>query len=124
MNEMPKLYTNDKQYLKGTQNLLKTYKKLNDEENKYSESLENVVRLWKEIKGDPSFKSKYHYIEWTTWAHLNNYEWVLQFLSMYSLASPVITLLIPFIICIIPFFILVARGITLTWEEYLSLIHI
>ena len=124
MNEMPKLYTSNKEYLKGTQNLLKTYKKLNDEENKYSESLESVIKLWKEIKGDPSFKSKYHYIEWTRWAYLNNYEWVLQFLSMYSLASPVITLLIPFVICIIPFFILVARGITLTWQEYMKILKI
>lgn len=124
MREMPKLYTSDKQYLLSTQKLLKDYKRHDAEEDKVSESLEGIVKLWKEIKGDPSFKSKYHYIEWTTWAHLNNYEWVLQFLSMYSLASPVITLLIPFVICIIPFFILVARGITLTSQEYMKVLKI
>jgi hypothetical protein len=123
MKEMPKHYTSDKDYLTDTQGLLKNYKRLDDEASN-SEDLENVINIWKEIKGDPSFKTKYHYIEWNYWAHLNRSEFVLQFLSMYSLASPVLSLLVPVIMCIMPFFIIKAKGMDVTWKEYIHVLKV
>lgn len=123
MKQMPKYYTSDKEYLMDTQTLLKTYKRQECEATN-TDTLEDVLNIWKEIKGDPSFKSKYHYIEWNYWAHLNKSEFVLQFLSMYSLASPVLSLLVPVIMCIMPFFIIKAKGMDVTWKEYVHVLKV
>ena len=119
MNEMPKYYTHDTEYLKDTQLLLKDY---SGENLDTDEVVDTAVKTWKEIKGDTGFESKYHYIEWDYWKHLNKHEYVLQFISMYSLAAPVLSLAVPFVIVIMPFFIIKARGLEVSMQEYMEIL--
>ena len=121
LREFPKLYTSDTHYLKDTQNLLKNY---NIETEKDNDEVNNAIRIWKEVRGDLGFKSKYHYIEWKMWESYNYSEPVLQFISMYSLAAPVLSLIVPFIIVIMPYFILKARGIEVTYSEYCQVLKV
>ena len=121
LRDIPKNYTSDTAYLKDTQALLRTY---SIESEKDHDIVSDTIRIWKEIKGDLGFKSKYHYIEWGYWEKYNYSESVLQFISMYSLASPFLSLLVPVIIVIIPLFILKARGIQVTTEEYLQVLKV
>ena len=121
LQEFPKQYTTNIEYLKDTQTLLKEY---HIDDVKDDDKVKEAIRIWKEIKGDLGFKSKYHYIEWSYWENYNYSEAVLQFISMYSLASPFLSLLIPFIIVIIPLFILKAKGIDITMKEYMQILKV
>ena len=118
LTEFPKYYTHDIDYLKDTQMFLQNYSKnMLDgkcepcDSTSFCSNIEPAVKAWKEIRGDTGFESKYHYIEWESWKYLNKYEYVLQFISMYSLAAPVLSLLVPLVIVIMPFFIIKARGL-------------
>ena len=53
---------------------------------------------------------------------LNKSEQFLQFMSIYNLASPIISLLLPIIILIIPFFIIKFKGLNLTISEYIEIL--
>tara|TARA_Y200000002_G_C22687561_1_gene666607 strand:- start:5855 stop:7621 length:1767 start_codon:yes stop_codon:yes gene_type:complete len=119
LKEFPKLYTSDKLYLENTKSILQKY---NIETEKDNEIVNDVVRIWKEVRGDISFLTKYNYIEMPYFQKWNYSEPALQFISMYTLASPVIALLVPFIICIVPLCVMKMRGIHLTWNEYMSLL--
>lgn len=121
LQEFPKQYTTNVEYLKDTQTLLKEYA-IDDEKD--HDKVNQAIRIWKEIKGDLGFKSKYHYIEWSYWENYNYSEVVLQFISMYSLASPFLSLLVPLIIVIVPLFILKAKGIDVTMKEYMQILKV
>jgi hypothetical protein len=84
----------------------------------FSPDYTNIMRIWDEIKNDTGFKEKYHYIDWPTWEYLNKSEVFLQIMSMYNLASPVLSLLVPVVILVIPFFIIKMKGLALTISEY------
>ena len=122
MKELPKHYTSNIDYLKDTQKLLKGFSSKRSSET--DEQVGEAVNIWKEIKGDTGFLDKFHYIGWEKWKHLNEQEYVLQFISMYSLSSPVLSLMVPFIICIIPLVVLKTRGIDITWQEYKSVLKV
>jgi hypothetical protein len=53
---------------------------------------------------------------------LNKSEHFLQFMSIYNLASPVISLLMPIIVLIIPFFIIKFKGLTLSISDYIEVL--
>jgi len=131
LTEFPKYYTHDVDYLKDTQMFLQKYSKnMLDSEYEPCDSssvqshVEPAVKIWKEIRGDTGFESKYHYIEWESWKYLNKYEYVLQFISMYSLAAPVLSLLVPLVVVIMPFFIIKARGLEVTMKEYIDILKV
>jgi hypothetical protein len=99
--ELSKFYTTNKKYLKETQFLLKKYKN----NNNINVSYDNIIHIWDDIKNDKHFKEKYHFIDWD-WScgeNLNNSQEFLQIMSMYNLASPLISILMPIFILIIPF---------------------
>jgi len=106
-------YTTDINFLKDTQQVLKTWTKHKDMER----SKANAV--FQEIKADTGFKEKYYYIDWTMWEFLNKSERFLQLMSMYNLASPLISLCVPLIILIIPFFIIKMRGLSINMGDYI-----
>ncbi len=105
-------YTNNKNYLKDTQNLLKNKLKINKKNNS-----NDVLELWDKIiinnkpvnndnivnndsvtnNDDLGFHSKYQYIEWEKLYFLNKNSEVLQLMSIYNLSSPIISLCIPII---------------------------
>jgi len=120
-------YTTDIDYLRDTQNLMKTFEieELNTINNKHSFSnfdLNDTVGLWEEIKGDTGFREKYLYIDWSFAKELNNNSSFLQFMSIYNIASPILSLCLPIFILILPFFIIKLRGIELDVKQYIDIL--
>lgn len=118
-NEFAKYYTTDVNYLTDMQQLLKTYKNIpKHTDNNYA----NIIEIWDEIKGNTSFKEKYHYIDWERLDFLNNSEYFLQIMSMYNLLAPAISFITPVIILILPFFIIKLKGIELDFTQYMTIL--
>lgn len=113
------------EFLKDTQSLLKNYKKMDlkcDEDK--NQMLSEVMEVWDDIKNDTGFKEKYQFVDWPMWEFLNHSESFLQVMSIYNLASPVISFFVPFIILIIPFFIIKMKGLSITIGEYIDVLKI
>jgi len=113
-------YTTDTNFLEDSQKLLSSYTKIDESNNDYTEILE----VWNEIKNDNGFKQKYYYLDWSFCEFLNKSEQFLQFMSLYSLASPVLSFLIPVFILIVPFFIVKMKGIDVTLSEYIEVLKV
>ena len=122
INQMSKYYTNDTSFLKDNQKLLKKFKPNSDEINE--NKCEKMITIWNEIKGDNGFKERYYYIDWPMWEFLNKSQYFLQFMSIYNMTSPVISLFVPIILLIIPFFIIRLKGLNLTMHEYIDILKI
>jgi ABC-type multidrug transport system fused ATPase/permease subunit len=133
MQQVSENYTTDTTFIKDNQKLLKTFTPLylsnaqickhlckEDGKNKYSK----IIQTWNEIKGDTGFKERYYYIDWPMWEFLNKSQPFLQFMSIYNMTSPVISLFVPIIILIIPFFIIRLKGLKLTMQEYIDILKI
>ena len=58
---MSKILTNNKNYIKNSQNLLKNIDDIPFEKN----IIENAYFDWKEIKDIQNFKERFQYIEWS-----------------------------------------------------------
>lgn len=115
-------YTTDTDFLKDNQTLIKSYKSLPYKYKLISENYNKIIEIWDEIKNDTGFKDKYYYIDWPMWEFLNKSEQFLQFTSIYSLASPIISFFIPIIMLILPFFIIRIKGLSLTIDEYIEVL--
>ena len=113
-------YTTDVVFLKDNQQLIKTYKKI--PQKYYEDKYTSISELWNEIKNDLSFKEKYYYLDWPMLEFLNKSENFLQWMSIYNIASPVISFFIPIIILIIPFFVIKLKGLSLTIPEYIEVL--
>jgi len=101
INQISQYYTTDIAFLTDTQDILKKYNSLN-----HTYDYDNIISLWDEIKNDTGFKQKYNYVEWDMLDFLNKSEEFLRITSIYSITSPVLSLLTPLIILIIPFCII------------------
>jgi hypothetical protein len=112
-------YTTDVNFLKDNQKVLKRYVRLDESRN-----YEQMIHLWKEIKGDTGFKDKYFYINWKMWDWLNKSEHFLQIMSVYNMISPLISLIVPIIILIVPFFVIRLKGVVLTMDEYIEVLKV
>jgi len=121
-------YTTDTEFLKETQELLKNYKKLELTNDETSESKDkyftNILDIWDEIKNDIGFKDRYHYVDFPMLEFLNQYSPFLQIMSIYNLASPLLSLFVPFIILLIPFLIIKMKGLTITFNEYVEVLKV
>ena len=124
LQQMTNYYTNDKQFLKDTQTLLKEYKPLPLSQNICLPDFNEILNIWDEIKNDTGFKEKYHYIDWPMWEFLNKSGVFLQIMSIYNLISPVLSFFVPFIILIIPFFIIKMKGQDISITEYVEVLTI
>lgn len=120
--ELANHYTTDVLFLNDTQLLLKNYNPVHNQV--FRPDFDNIINIWNEIKNDTGFKEKYHYIDWPMWEYLNNSEGFLQLMSMYNLASPVISLFIPIVILIIPFFVIKIKGLKITMTEYVEVLKL
>jgi hypothetical protein len=118
LEQFPQYYTTDKEFLKDSQILLKTYTNNNLEKPDYS----NILSIWNEVKLDKSFIEKYQYIDIDYFKYLNNSDHFLQIMSMYNLSSPVFSILVPVFLLIIPFFIIQIRGLQITVNEYIEVL--
>ena len=119
-------YTTDTKYLKQTQKLIKKTKstQLNTIQNKHQVDIDNVVSLWEEIKNETGFKEKYLYIDWEFAKELNNNAHFLQIMSIYNIASPILSLCLPIFVLIIPFFVIKMKGVVLTINEYIDILKV
>jgi hypothetical protein len=119
LEKLASYYTTDTGYLKDTQRVLKDYSPIDCDVD-----FSQIMDIWDEIKNDTGFKEKYHYIDWPMWEHLNKSEWFLQVLSLYNLTSPVLSFIVPIVILFVPFFIIKAKGLPITFAEYLDVLKI
>jgi hypothetical protein len=128
VGEWTKYFTNDVEFLKQTQFILKT-------PNIRPPTAEGcsaapapapapaaMLDIWREVKYDTNFVEKYNYIDWKPIEFLNNSEIFLHVLSLYNVVSPALSLLLPVILLIVPFFILKIRGIPITFSLYLEIL--
>jgi hypothetical protein len=127
LEEVPKFYTTDTEYLKETQTLVKNfkqadYKSISETKNFRDSELEDVVKAWEEIKGETAFQSKYLYVDWAFGEFINNNPKFLQLMSIYNIASPILSLCLPIFVLIVPFFIIKIKGIELNIKEYIEVL--
>ena len=120
IKQLSAYYTTDIDFLKENQKLLKTF----HNKSQTYENYEKIVEIWDEIKNDTGFKERYYYIDWPMWEFLNKSQYFLQFMSIYNMASPVISFFVPIIILIIPFFIIKLKGLELTMQEYMEILQV
>ena len=58
------------------------------------------------------------------WEFLNSSEQFLQVMSLYNIASPIISIFMPCVMLIIPFFIIKIKGISLSIDEYIKILKL
>jgi hypothetical protein len=131
INQVTQYYTTDVDFLKDNQKLLKTFRQQPQIQGQMTEikhdncdKYNKMIEAWNEIKGDTGFKERFYYIDWPMWEFLNKSQPFLQFMSIYNMASPVISLFVPIIILIIPFFIIRLKGLTLSMQEYIDILKV
>ena len=127
LEEVPKFYTTDSEYLKETQTLVKNFKNadikaISETKNFKNSDIEDTVKAWEEVKGETGFHSKYLYFDWAIGDFINNNPKFLQLMSIYNIASPVLSLCLPIFILIVPFFIIKIKGIELNIKEYIDVL--
>jgi len=120
-------YTTDTDFLTQTQDLVSVIEtnEINTIFNKYNFSsfdFDNIVNSWQEIYRQTGFCEKYLYIDWNFAKFLNNNTHFLQLMSIYNIASPVLSLLLPIFILIMPFFIIKAKGININIKDYIDVL--
>lgn len=141
-----KYYTNNKEFLLETQNLLKNFIDIKDlnlelninKENNLDNSNEIIMKSDNDDKIintiddktiyytcnniflDDGFIDKYHYIDLPIINKFNNNEFVLQLLSYQNLSSPLFSLFIPIISLIIPFLLIKLQGHKITFSSYIQ----
>lgn len=115
--KMTSCYSYDKRYLKDTQEIIKKYKS-SDKEVDFNE----VFAKWNEIKNTKNFKDIYNYCSWNALDFLNNNDMSMQFITIYTLLSPILSLCIPIFGLILPFVIIKLKGSHITWTEYFNIL--
>jgi hypothetical protein len=121
IEQMSEYYTTDTDFLKDNQELIKNYSSIYNVSD-FSLTKQKMSEVWTEIKEDIGFKDRYYYIDWNIGEFLNKSEHFLQFMSIYNLASPIISLLMPIIVLIVPFFIIKFKGLTLSITDYIEVL--
>ena len=127
IDKWSKYYTNNKEFLIETQELIKNYSPLKKVEfNINSNSNSNVCKnttLYnncEQIIYDNGFTSNYQYIDMPILHKFNNNSIVLQALSVYNLSTPIISLAIPIVFLLLPFFIIKLQGHKITLNLYFN----
>lgn len=117
LGKLCEYYTNNKLFLKQTQQIIQKWKpddKIETKQILYDEFHE----LWKNIKTDENFTDRYYYVDIEFFKFLNHSPSFLQLLSIYNLVSPILSLILPIILLMVPFFMLKFSGIAITIESY------
>ena len=113
-------YTTNIAFLKDSQKLIKT---LPVEEFKACCNLDLVnhtFETWEYVKTLQNFNERYDYLDYERLEQFNHYESFLQVMSIYMLASPVLSLLTPFLLLLVPFFLLKLRGTSVSMRAYMT----
>ena len=105
-------YTINKSFLKESQSHIKHYTQ--------SEPVESIFEDYKQFKEESNFIDRYQYISLKYFKPFNESSTFLQCLSLFNLASPVLSLLSPLFILIVPFVILKMKGVPITINIYIT----
>ena len=120
---LPLHYTTDIRFLKDTQRILKSDLSTSQENiicfAKENVEYDKVAEAYTNIKNDNGFKERYCFMDWEHLVFLNKQDWAMQSISLYNLASPLLTILFPLFLTIIPFFVIKAKGLNISVETYL-----
>lgn len=115
---LSKYFTDDEAFLKDNQTFISecvpsniNYKTITD-----------IVDIRKDIADETGFIEKYDYIEWENLKFLNNNSAFMKYLSLYQIASPVITLALPIFMLIMPFFIIRLQGVPIGVSKYIEVL--
>ena len=117
INQQAKYFTNNKDYLKETQSILKNGVPLAPDHT-------NIMEIRKMLWEEDSFLDKYDYVEWSKLRFLNENPTAMQWMSAYSIASPILSLALPLIMLIIPFFLIRLQNSSVTWENYCTYLQV
>jgi hypothetical protein len=125
INKWSKYYTNNKEFLSETQDLIKNYSPLKKVDFDLSPTPTPTIcknttfyNNCEQIIYDNGFTSNYQYIDMPILHKFNNNSIVLQALSIYNLSTPVISLAIPILFMLLPFFIIKLQGHKITLNLY------
>ena len=110
-------FTNNKQFLLDSQNIMKHY---NIEQD--TDIIDKTAKDWYEIKNIEEIEEKYQYIEWERLKWLNYNPFLLQILSILNITSPILQLMTPIFMLILPFFFLKLMGKNITMDNYINIL--
>ena len=109
-------FSYDKKFLQSSQNIYLNSKV------KPLENIDEIHDVWLTLKNDTGFLQKYQYIDWDFFSSLNSNSNFLQVMSIYSLSSPIISLILPLLLCIVPFFLLQFQNIKISFSTYFDIL--
>lgn len=112
-----KTYTTDIGFLKHSQSLLQSNSLL-------PVRSDEMLRVWMSIHNETSFHDKYCYLDIDRVKFLNKHAGFVQFMSMYNILSPIMSLCMPILILIVPFIVLYMRGVPITITDYVSVVRV
>ena len=113
ISQWAEYYTNDISFLKDSQYLLKHYRPIPN-----NVSIPEVQKILEELDNETGFCEKYKYMDIKFLEPLNRFPNFLQILTVYNLASPIISLAIPIVMLILPFILLRFQGISISLKAY------
>ena len=113
-------YTTDVSFLNHTQTLIKD--QISSIEHSSSEKALQMYDAFHLIHSEDDFHSKYQFIDIERFRFLNTNTSFMQMLSVYNMASPVITLITPIIILTLPFFLIRWQGVSLSLSTYFDIV--
>ena len=90
ISQQSKYFTDNKDFLKQTQKILSNGVPL-------PVNYENMMEIRKTLLNNEDFLNKYDYVEWKMLRFLNENTTAMQWMSIYSIASPVLSLILPLI---------------------------
>lgn len=108
-------YTNNKQYLKNTQDY---FRKISNNKPKPILNTDDIYNKWKSFVNEDNFYEKYNFIDYNYCKFLNKNPYFMAFFSIMSILAPIISLCSPFFVVIVPFFILKYYGVDVSLSDY------
>ena len=110
-----KYYTTDTNFIEDSQKLIKDFKSITPID---CDELAKIKTHWEDIRGHSGFKDTYQYVDWERFEYLNRNASFLQFMSVYNLISPVLSVVLPIFLMIVPFFLLKLQGVHVSFSKY------
>ena len=120
INQWGEYYTDNKNFIRDTQFLLKDFKHISPD--KSYKDIQEIENIYKDIDNETGFYEKYKYVSSPFLKGLNNNGCFLQLFTIYNLASPILSMLIPVILLIVPFFILRMKKIPIKLATYINIL--
>ena len=118
INAWSRYYTTDKQFLTDSQKIYNEVDTIPFDK----QTINNMVKSWREIRHQNNFMEKYQYIDWERIKFLNKSTLFLSILSFYNMSAPVLQLIAPVFILIVPFFVLKVMNLPITWKTYYKIL--